>query len=328
MKTKIPLVTEITLSAQFVRSLVWAGDFLVDWAGGGARYALDGRFIPSAVNYAFLFDAAIATPDGRCAVIYQKLGTKGLVLKDGKILREINRSFYHAHAYEYPVAVSQLPDGRHILLHCPDDYNRLEIDDFLTGERLTVSASRKPQDFFHSRLSISRNGRFALSAGWVWQPTDGVLLFDLALAIHEPNHLDECGFVDICLAEESCAVFDVTGRAWVALYGDINEEIELNEVRVIDPTHTECEQVFKIKDRAGSIFPIGNSHVLSLYEHPKLIELGSGKVVQSWSHINSGKQHSSILINQAEVPVMVFDCAGQRVAIAGQDGISVLVFET
>jgi hypothetical protein len=52
------------------------------------------------------------SPSGEFAVIYTRLGTKGLVLHRGKIIREINRSFYHADVYEYPIGLAALKNGR------------------------------------------------------------------------------------------------------------------------------------------------------------------------------------------------------------------------
>jgi hypothetical protein len=86
-----------------IRSLCWRGDELVDWVGGGRAFAADGTERPATVIQGYRFDVATASPDGRFAVIYERLGTKGLLLHDGRIVREIDRSFYFADAYEYPV---------------------------------------------------------------------------------------------------------------------------------------------------------------------------------------------------------------------------------
>jgi hypothetical protein len=40
-----------------------------------------------------------------------------------------------------------LPDGREIVAHCPEDYNRLQLDDLATGERLSGRETKSP-DFF------------------------------------------------------------------------------------------------------------------------------------------------------------------------------------
>src|SRR5512142_2915226 len=95
------------IPATNVVSLTWCGDSLVDWVCGGTVFYLDGTRKEANVRWAFPFDAACATKDGHFAVIYQRLGTKALLLRDGKFLRELNRSFYHAHVYEYPVCIWQ-----------------------------------------------------------------------------------------------------------------------------------------------------------------------------------------------------------------------------
>jgi hypothetical protein len=96
------LFRQSSFNATGIRSLCWRGDELVDWVGGGRAFAADGTERPARVIYGYRFDAATASPDGRFAVIYERLGTKGLLLHDGRIVRELDRSFYHAAAYEYP----------------------------------------------------------------------------------------------------------------------------------------------------------------------------------------------------------------------------------
>ena len=159
-----------SFNATGIRSLCWRGDELVDWVGGGRAFAADGTERPARVIYGYRFDAATASPDGRFAVIYERLGTKGLLLHDGRIVRELDRSFYHAAAYEYPVVLFNDPDGRALLAHCPGNYCRIEFEEAGTGRPLTASADRKPSDFFHSRLAASPHGKRQLSAGWMWHP--------------------------------------------------------------------------------------------------------------------------------------------------------------
>src|SRR5688572_29619522 len=91
-------------------ALVWRDDTLIDWVSSGTRYGLDGACAHGHYGYRYRFDAAID-----CApytVLYQRRGTKGLVLEDGRIIRELNRSFYCADAYEYPVALWRANSGR------------------------------------------------------------------------------------------------------------------------------------------------------------------------------------------------------------------------
>jgi hypothetical protein len=110
-------------------SLVWQGDALVDWVGGSRVIHLDGRCDRPKVNWAYTFDAVTATPGGHFAIIYERTGTKALLLRDGDLLREMNRSFYHANVYDYPVCIWNAGDGRTLIAHCPQDYCRLDIED-------------------------------------------------------------------------------------------------------------------------------------------------------------------------------------------------------
>src|SRR5262249_3427266 len=117
-------------------------------------------------------------------------GTKGLVVRGSEQVREVNRSYYHASAYEYPIAVFTLPEGTPALVHCPDQYNKLEIEELQTGRRLTTRAG-EPVDFFHSRLQVSPGGKYLLSAGWVWHPLDMIQIFRLSEVLDCPGALDQ-----------------------------------------------------------------------------------------------------------------------------------------
>lgn len=45
-------------------------------------------------------DRAVVSPPGRFQVTYSERGTKAVVLADGRIVRELNRSFGHATDYD------------------------------------------------------------------------------------------------------------------------------------------------------------------------------------------------------------------------------------
>jgi hypothetical protein len=124
-----PTAREILIPVQNMpKSLVWDDGCLVDWVAGGTRFHRDGRIEQPSVRYAYCFDAAVATPSGNFSVVYTQLGTKGLVLERGKVLREINRSYYQANRYDYPIALFCLPDGREVIAHCPNEYKQIEIE--------------------------------------------------------------------------------------------------------------------------------------------------------------------------------------------------------
>ena len=74
---------------------------------------------------------------------------------------------------------------------------------------------------------------------------------------------------------------------------------------------------------------LGKRYVLSLYRHPKLIDLSTGKVIHVWTELQSGLQDGSIvshLDSDAKPPPMAFDPASNRFAIANRDTITVIEF--
>lgn len=326
--------------AKGIRSLCWRGDELVDWVGGGRRFALDGTEHRAAVYYPYRFDAATASPDGRFAVIYENHGTKGLLLEDGKIVRELNRSYYCADAYEYPVALFYDANGCLLLAHCPDEYCRLELEEVSTGRALTTSSDRKPTDFFHSRLAASPSGRRLLSAGWVWHPWSAVVTFDVPQVVQEPKRLDKgehakppSGY------EEGSACWLDDDKIVIGGNGD-EENLDGDEkppepnlsprgIAVYDLARTCCVQAFALDEPPGTMWAVGKDHILSLYRNPKLIDLRNGKVVQTWDRLASGLQTTSITrgANAEQIPSpMAFDPVSRRFAIAVDDAVTILHF--
>jgi hypothetical protein len=336
------LFTQLSFNATGIRSLCWRGDQLVDWVGGGRTFAPDGTETRERVSYAYRFDAATASPDGRFAVIYERLGTKGLLLHNGRIIRELDRSFYHAAAYEYPVVLFNDPDGRALLAHCPGNYCRIEFEDAETGRPLTASADRKPSDFFHSRLAASPHGKRLLSAEWVWHPLSLVVCLDVAQALADPRHLDDRhGFPSSFnpgLAEESSACWlddDCIAVAASAapeensVESDTGPRLRPCGLAVYDVIQRTCLRAFQLDEPPGTIMALGTRHVLSLYRHPKLIDLSTGKVVHVWSELQSGLQDGSIvwgLDGDAQPPPMAFDRARNRFAIVNRDTVTVIEF--
>jgi hypothetical protein len=337
---------QYSFSATGIRSLCWRGDELVDWVGGGRALALDGTERRASITFGDHFDAATASRDGRFAVIYERLGTKGLLLKDGKILREINRSSYHANAYEYPVALFHEPGGRLLLAHCPRSYCAVELEEAETGRPLTASAEREPFDFFHSRLAASPHGKRLFSAGWAWQPLGIVEFFDVARALADPRHLDRGARVSpysshVCLAEEDAACWLDDDRVVVGASAEAEDPEEVREagdetrlrpcgLAVYDLASRRCLRTFQLPEQPGTILPIGQHHVLSLYRHPKLIDLSSDQVFHAWTELASGLQESSIiwgLKDEAKPPPMAFDPVSGRFAIADRSRITVIEFD-
>jgi hypothetical protein len=330
---------EIRIQAKEVRSLCWVGDRLVDWVGGGRWFTLDGVIYGQTVNYAFNFDAAITSPSGAYSAIFTRLGTKGLLLERGRIIRELNRSFYHANAYEYPIALLRLADGREVIAHCPDHYNQLEIDDLETGNRLTTLASRQPSDYFFSRLAASADGRFLLSAGWHWHPMDRIKVFSLERALQDAAHLDGTGIGLELWAENSSASFLGPHQLVAWLYDEFDYERYEDEAEGFFERQKEggILRSFDLNTQShlstcypsmmvGTVMPVGTTHVVGFYGHPKLFELKDGQMTASWPHLYSGKQQSSIIWGALSMPSLAIDAVHNRFALSDDNGITVVQF--
>jgi hypothetical protein len=67
-----------TLTANFIKTICWKDNMIIDW-GGGVTYSLDGRVKQFGIHYGF-GDSTISSSNGGYVFIYQKLGTKGLLL--------------------------------------------------------------------------------------------------------------------------------------------------------------------------------------------------------------------------------------------------------
>src|SRR5215831_13741375 len=80
--------SRLRIDAANLQSLVWEGDSLIDWAGGGERFHLDGtRRQRVYTSFGSMFDRAVGLADGSFTVIYGRLGTKAVLLKEGKVHR-------------------------------------------------------------------------------------------------------------------------------------------------------------------------------------------------------------------------------------------------
>src|SRR5204863_3758790 len=153
-------------------TLVWDQYELVD-VTTGQRARLDGSVSRRTLNMTYGFDRAIGlrTVDAFWAIVYTNRGTKAVLMKNGLVHRELNRTYYCAEAYDYPIAIAENHAGQPIVVHCPHEFNLLEIEDAESGENLNRVKSRHME--FHSRLAMSANRRFLLDAGWFWHPWCG-----------------------------------------------------------------------------------------------------------------------------------------------------------
>lgn len=326
-----------------VVALCWNGDQLVDSIdsfGGWTTYSLDGSEKSGGVRYAYRFDSVAVSPSGRFKVLYEKLGTKGLILDGHKLLREINRSFYQAHVYEYPIVLFQLPDGREVVAHCPDDYNKLEIEELETGKHLT-QRDNEPEGLFHSRLAVSGNGKYLISAGWMWhsnqRPFGWFGLYDIEKAFSQPIRFDVSSLHFSFSSSEinnACFLSDTISLVHSSVEAEDFDEGESEEERrspmrpgtfgFVDLSTKKLTRTVPVSAEIGTMFALDGKHVLGVYEHPKVINIESGEVVESWPELQTGKQNSSTIHHIEKHPPMAFDKANRRFAVADEKSIHIL----
>jgi hypothetical protein len=322
---------EIPIQAP-VKSLCWYGESLIDWGGGNRVYALDGKASYPNVNWSYRFDAAVQSPSGRYAAIYERLGTKAVLLDRGKFLRELNRSFYHAGVYEYPIVLFEQPDGRELIAHCPDQYHQLEIDEVATGKRLTGSLNRKPADFFHSRLAVSPDQSRLLSAGWIWHPFDSASTWSIAEALADGRTLDVPGSPGTeSSVEINGAIFVDANRVLVSsnpdaddLADEENSSLRPGHLAIFNLESKNFEIITKTEQPIGTMLWLGDGRIISFYETPKVIDVDTGRVICRWPDIATGKQSSSIIHHVDRIPALALDSAHKRFAVASNDRITVV----
>lgn len=332
------LVREVrrdVIAAVGAKTLVWTGGQLYDVAAGWRSFPLDGSVgAARSSGYGDEFDAVTVSPRGDVIALVASTGTRGVLLTpDGRPIREITRSHYQASAYRYPLALCTLPDGRTGLVHCPEDYHRLEIEVATTGERLTASTDRRPLDFFHSRVAVSPSGRYLLSAGWVWHPWGCLALYDLTRALTTPATLDTGGDV---FGLRGLTQAEVAGACFVGEDVVISTSTEPNDPdgpEDLAPTMlarwSADTQTFAWRrqlDRpAGDVVAVGD-HVLALYDHPRLFAAATGDLVAEWPDLSTGHADSSIVWDRSfSGPARVaVDQDGQRFAVTDGERVTVV----
>jgi hypothetical protein len=272
-------------------ALCWSEGVLYDAAAGWAALAYAGARRARFARYSPMFDAVATSPAGDVFALVASTGTKGLLLgPDGGVIREINRSYYNADVHRYPVALFTLANGRTALVHCPREYNLLEVEDALTGEPLTATQGREPKDFCHSRLAVSASGRYLLSAGWVWQPADDLAVYDLPQGSGSPEHLDSwgdaVGIDGFVHREVSGACFigdDVVLSTSAEDTDDVGDPDDLGWGMLARWSSAERRYLWRqhLGDTAGDLAPIGGN-VLALYQHPRLYDGDTGQLLSEW----------------------------------------------
>lgn len=321
-----------TLAADNPQTISWAGDDIVDWARLKNYGTASSQPQQIQRGFGFPFNRAITSTDGQYAFVYQVLGTKGILLKNGEQMREINRSYYYADTYEYPVAFATVDDITY-LIHCPVEYSQLDFENVETGELVTNIPGRQPNDVFHSRLEISPEAGFLMSKGWCWHPWDVVQLFDIRACLNNPFLLDKSEirpstYTELCTA---CFISETT-----ILLGASTEEAMDDEAPLpVPPGHIACwnfiedkySPTFKVEEAFGNLFAIDEHRAWDMFKYPKIISLDTGEVIDKLEALDTGRQCSSIIHYLDLVPAIIFNRNTGQVAVKVGDQLELLSVE-
>jgi hypothetical protein len=315
--------TERTLTFPYpIRSLAWDRGRLYD-AFGETWVALDGSVEERSAHWGGLLDRAVVSPSGTFSVRYAVNGTKAVVGALGRVVRELDRSYYYAERYAYPIALGTLPTGEEVVVHCPDGYNRLAVDTLADGRRL-AGASDGAEDVFHSRLAVSPDGRHLLSAGWVWHPWGVVLVYDLEQALADPATLDGYGVLPTAAVSEEVEGACWLDADWLAVatapdeehpYASDGESLGSGALGVWSLSERRWVSQVPCRQATGSLHACG-PYVLAEQGHPRLLDLDSGEVVAEWPHLPTrARAYGSIGRQQADNVPLAVDAAAGRFAL-------------
>lgn len=322
-----------TLHTNYLQTLSWLDDRIIDWANSGRQYLLSGQVQEmGSYGFGFPFDSATTSDNRIYSVIYQKLGTKGLLLKNGKVLREINRSYYQADVYEYPVAFVTIKDGKTLLIHCPNNYCQIDFEEVETGEIITKHIDRKPLDFFHSRFEISPDNRILLSKGWGWHPFDFVEVFDIEECIKNPLLLDKSKLSPDVDAEICAASFISSNLVLIASPNDTepfnhepSDKLKNGQIAIWDIQTNGISNLLTANFTIGGhLTAIDDTFAWDLYDFPKIVNFKTGEVVEKIEDINSGQQVSSIIHHLENLPKIAFNKKTKQCAITNNDKVEIL----
>jgi hypothetical protein len=264
-----------------------------------------------------------------CAA-YDERGTAAALYDGDRVVRELPRNDELPGDYDYPLALGRLPDGREAVVHCPEEYNVLQIEDAATGERLTTG-SREPEDYFHSRLSLSPDGRHLLSVGWFWMPYGMARLFDVTLALTDATALDGEGL----LPAHATTAGEVTAGCWLdadrVVLATGSERGPLSEPISLPARHLGVWSVsggdwlhrapVPDSDPGVLLLPRGDE-VISLHGHPRLLDPTTGRTLAEWPEVVTPLKPTCFGYDEVPTPVAAVHPDGTLLAVAVADGIT------
>ena len=310
-----------------VSALAWDEGRLVEVVTGRS-FGLDGTRSERAFFLGYPFDRGLCIRGGEAfwTLAYDNRGTKAVLYKNWKEHRELNRSYYFAKQFDYPIALTLVDPKRTAIIHCPNSFDTIVVEDADSGEILGTTKTQGME--FRSRLSVSGDGKHLLSAGWFWHPLGGAWLASVDEILgsgRSPVKEVEFSFG----AEIDAAAFLGNDRLVVCSTKEIiNDEPGASQLRPLQLglwsiADARWISTAPLQESAGTIMP-WKEWVISFHDHPKAIELETGKVVHVWEQIESGHQIGSIELGTPPPPAMALNARAGMFAVSNSKGITVV----
>lgn len=180
-----------------------------------------------------------------------------------------------------------------------------------------------------SRLAMSADRRFLLDAGWFWHPWCGACVFDMSLASGKPSAIGESVAFSTSNYEIDSAAFLGSSHLVISSASeDAGEELKADALRpkqlgVWSLIERRWESKVDLNEQTGAIMP-WKKWIVSFYDHPKLIELGTGQIVHQRDQLYFGKQVGPIDLGDPPPPPMAIDWHRGRFALANATKITVV----
>ena len=251
-------------------------------------------------------------------------------MKNGSVHRELNRSYYCAKAYDYPITIGTVAGDRVVVIHCPNSFNLLEIEDAETGAVLDSLESRDME--FHSRLSLSQNGQYLIDAGWFWHPWCGAAVFEIVQSEDASVQFARATPFSIPFSaqdEIDSIAFRGNSHLVVSSVSDYSGEeprpgsLLPRQLGVWSLAEQKWESAVDLSEPTGMLMP-WKEWVVSFYNHPKLIELATGKIIHQWDNVYSGKQVGPIELGDPPPPAIALDPLNGRFAVADSKAVTLV----
>lgn len=125
----------------------------------------------------------VISPNGKYAAVSNQRGRYGVLFdlhSKEQLPIQLQRDGYHSDKSVFPLAFTEIPQGRTLLIH-GSKWNRLDITDVLSGENLsertspgynteTNTTNEHYLEYFHGQLHVSPDGKKVTETGWIWHP--------------------------------------------------------------------------------------------------------------------------------------------------------------